>query len=198
MSDTPRAKSANCLALIHFILKERGPSTPNVCTGATQTGSSSVSKSSLASVRSNSLGRSRDSAVAASGAGGSLKRNVFGNQAARQSRPAVRLGSSRSFSSLNTSSLTAAPFTRSSRSLNRLDQRFAGEGAKKSRKWRVTEEGEVEDHFNLFLVKTSLSLFFLDAEAASQRGRMRESKAAGFGQLTSSEPKSRFALISSR
>lgn len=108
--------------------KERDPSTSNLGTGATQSGGSSASKTSLAHVRCNSLGRSRDSAVSGGEAGGSLKRNVLGNQAARQCRPAVRLSSSRSFSSLNASSLAAAPFMRSSRSLNRLDQRSAGEG----------------------------------------------------------------------
>lgn len=119
-----------CLLLIHFFpttfSKEKDLSTSTE-RPATQSGSS-TSRTSLTNSRSNSLGRSRDSAVSCSGAGASLKRNVFGNQATRQYSPAVRLSSSRSFSSLNTSSLTAAPFMRSSRSLNRLDQRSAGEG----------------------------------------------------------------------
>lgn len=46
----------------------------------------------------------------------------------RPSRPALRLCSSRSFSSLDTSSLTTVPFMRSSRSLNRLDRRATGDG----------------------------------------------------------------------
>ncbi|XP_019723805.1 trichohyalin [Hippocampus comes] len=41
----------------------------------------------------------------------------------RPSRPALQLCSSRSFSSLDTSSLTTVPFMRSSHSLNRLDRR---------------------------------------------------------------------------
>lgn len=108
-------------------LKERAPSASSERTGGAQSGGSTC-RTSLTNVRSRSLSRSRDSAASCSGAGGSLKRNVFGNQAARQSRPAVGLSSSRSFSSLNTSSLTAAPFMRNSRSLNRLDQRSTGEG----------------------------------------------------------------------
>ncbi|XP_047428735.1 early endosome antigen 1-like [Mugil cephalus] len=78
--------------------------------------------------RSNSLGsRGGDSAAAASKAGGSLKRGSLGPQPTGRgpgpSRPALRLCSSRSFSSLHTSSLSVAPFMRSSRSLSRLDQR---------------------------------------------------------------------------
>ncbi|XP_037544445.1 nuclear mitotic apparatus protein 1 [Nematolebias whitei] len=50
-----------------------------------------------------------------------------GQQAATKTsnpvKPAVHLRSSQSFSSLQSTSLTAAPFTRSSRSLSRLDQR---------------------------------------------------------------------------
>ncbi|XP_051905084.1 cingulin-like isoform X3 [Hippocampus zosterae] len=46
-----------------------------------------------------------------------------GPSSARPSRPALQLCSSRSFSSLDTSSLTSVPFMRSSRSLNRLDRR---------------------------------------------------------------------------
>lgn len=91
----------------------------------------SASKTSYG--RSNSLGgRGGDSAAAASRAGGSLKRGSLGPQPTRQapgpSRSALRLCSSRSFSSLSTTSLSVAPFMRSSRSLSRLDQRCARDG----------------------------------------------------------------------
>ncbi|XP_039680491.1 trichohyalin isoform X2 [Perca fluviatilis] len=98
-----------------------------------QTGSS-TSKTSITVGRSKSLSsRGSDSTASGSKAGGSLKRGSLshqGHQGTRQAsclaRPAFRLCSSRSFSSLHTSSLTAAPFMRSSRSLSRLDQRTTG------------------------------------------------------------------------
>ncbi|XP_075942831.1 uncharacterized protein LOC142945301 [Anarhichas minor] len=91
-----------------------------------------TSKPSVSCGRSNSLsGRGSDSTASGSKAGGSLKRGSLGHQgiraASRSARPALRLCSSRSFSSLHTSSLTAAPFMRSSHSLNRLDQRSTGD-----------------------------------------------------------------------
>lgn len=53
-----------------------------------------------------------------------------GRQSASQTfnpaKPALRLRSSRSFSSLRSTSLAAAPFMRSSRSLSRLDRRSPG------------------------------------------------------------------------
>ncbi|XP_077358821.1 uncharacterized protein LOC144004946 isoform X2 [Festucalex cinctus] len=58
----------------------------------------------------------------------------------RPSRPALQLCSSRSFSSLHTSSLTTAPFMRSSRSLNRLDQRATGDDSDVDRNAQVRKE----------------------------------------------------------
>ncbi|XP_042361617.1 trichohyalin-like [Plectropomus leopardus] len=92
-------------------------------------------KTSATHGRSHSLNsRGSESTASSNKAGGSLKRGSLGHQghqgtkpASRPSRPALRLCSSRSFSSLNTSSLTAAPFMRSSRSLSRLDQRATGD-----------------------------------------------------------------------
>ncbi|GLD75222.1 trichohyalin-like protein [Lates japonicus] len=94
---------------------------------------SSTSKPGVSCGRSNSLGsRGSDSTASGSKVGGSLKRGSLSHQGTRQAshpgRTALRLCSSRSFSSLHTSSLTAAPFMRSSRSLNRLDQRSTGQG----------------------------------------------------------------------
>ncbi|XP_068583969.1 early endosome antigen 1 [Cebidichthys violaceus] len=91
-----------------------------------------TSRPSVSCGRSNSLsGRGSDSTASGSKAGGSWKRGSLGHQgtrpASRTARPALRLCSSRSFSSLHTSSLTAAPFMRSSRSLNRLDRRPTGD-----------------------------------------------------------------------
>lgn len=128
--------SASALALFFSLLKE--PPTAPVSSGGKQAGSS-ASKTSVSYGRSNSLSsRGSDSAASGGKAGGSLKRGSLGHQGSaghqgtrqtsRPSRPALRLCSSRSFSSLHTSSLTAAPFMRSSRSLSRLDQRSTGDG----------------------------------------------------------------------
>ncbi|KAA8584951.1 hypothetical protein FQN60_003645, partial [Etheostoma spectabile] len=89
---------------------------------------SSTSKTNISVGRSKSLSsRGSDSTTSGSKADGSLKRGSQGaRQASRPARPAFRLCSSRSFSSLHTSSLTASPFMRSSRSLSRLDQRSTG------------------------------------------------------------------------
>ncbi|XP_029997475.1 early endosome antigen 1 isoform X3 [Sphaeramia orbicularis] len=97
-----------------------------------QTGNS-ASKSSAGSGRSNSVSSRGGDSTTGSKVGSSLKRSSTSQQsstghqstrpASRSSRPAIRLSSSRSFSSLHTSSFTAAPFMRTSRSLNRLDQR---------------------------------------------------------------------------
>uniref|UniRef100_A0A8P4K8Q1 Uncharacterized protein n=1 Tax=Dicentrarchus labrax TaxID=13489 RepID=A0A8P4K8Q1_DICLA len=96
----------------------------------------SKSRTIVAFGRSHSLS-SRGSDSTDSKAGGSLKRDSIshqgcvGHQGTRQGSrpagPALRLCTSRSFSSLHTSSLTAAPFMRSSRSLNRLDQNSTGD-----------------------------------------------------------------------
>ncbi|XP_019213636.1 plectin isoform X1 [Oreochromis niloticus] len=104
--------------------------------GGKQAGSS-VSKARVSSGRSSSLCRGSDLTAAVSKVGGSLKRGSLSHQgsaghpAARQAshtaRAGPRLCSSRSFSSLHTTSLSAVPFMRSSRSLNRLDQRSAGD-----------------------------------------------------------------------
>ncbi|XP_068434496.1 early endosome antigen 1 [Clinocottus analis] len=112
---------------------------------------SQTSKPSAGCGRSNSLSsRGSDSTASGSKAGGSWKRGSLGHQghqgtrpASRPARPALRLCSSRSFSSLHTSSLTAASFMRSSRSLNRLDQRPTGDGPSSQVKKQTTEEKEL-------------------------------------------------------
>ncbi|KAM7372213.1 hypothetical protein PAMP_009396 [Pampus punctatissimus] len=95
--------------------------------------------------------RGGDSVVTGSNVGGSLKRgslghqDCVGHQGTRQgshpARPALLLCNSRSFSSLHTSSLTAAPFMRSSRSLSRLDQRSIGDDSDNS---QVKKEQSIE------------------------------------------------------
>ncbi|XP_030590791.1 nuclear mitotic apparatus protein 1 [Archocentrus centrarchus] len=104
--------------------------------GGKQAGSN-ASKNSVSSGRSNSLGRGSDFTATVSKVGGSVNRGSLSHlgsvghpatkQASHTARAGPRLCSSRSFSSLHTTSLTAAPFMRSSRSLNRLDQRSAGD-----------------------------------------------------------------------
>ncbi|XP_069566380.1 early endosome antigen 1, partial [Brachyistius frenatus] len=111
--------------------KEPAALTVPVSSGSKPAGSSK-SKTSISYGRSNSLSsRGTDSTAADSKVGGSLKRGSLSRQAkgrpSHPNRPAHRLSSSRSFSSLNTTCLTAAPFMRSSRSLNRLDQRSTGD-----------------------------------------------------------------------
>lgn len=118
--------------------KEQASSTEPACNGGKQAGGS-MAKASISYARSNSFtSRASDSAANGNKAGGSLKRGSLGHQGStghqitkqvyRPARPASRLCSSRSFSSLHSSSLTAAPFKRSSRSLNRLDQRSTEDG----------------------------------------------------------------------
>ncbi|XP_042249440.1 trichohyalin [Thunnus maccoyii] len=111
--------------------KDLAALTAPASSGGKQAGSS-MSKPGISCGGSNSLS-SRDGDLVATGSktGGSLKRGTTGHQSTRQAshptRPAFRLCSSRSFSSLNTSSFTAAPFMRSSRSLSRLDRRSVGD-----------------------------------------------------------------------
>ncbi|XP_070703538.1 early endosome antigen 1 [Pempheris klunzingeri] len=116
--------------------KQPAASTLPVFSGGKQ-GGSSTSKTSLSCGRSSSLSsRGSDSTASGSKVGGSVKGGGLSNQGcaghqdtrqtSRPARPALRLSSSRSFSSLHTSSLTAASFMRNSRSLNRLDQRSTG------------------------------------------------------------------------
>ncbi|XP_072225680.1 uncharacterized protein [Leuresthes tenuis] len=89
----------------------------------------SVAKTSVSCGQSSSKGG--DSTASGSKFGGSRSSQSHpgsaGHQATRQAshpaRPTLRLRSSRSFSSLQATSLSAAPFMRSSRSLSRLDHR---------------------------------------------------------------------------
>ncbi|XP_035035639.2 trichohyalin isoform X2 [Hippoglossus stenolepis] len=101
--------------------------------GGKQAGSS-VSKPSVGCGRSNSQSsRGSDFTAGVGKVGGSLKRGSLGHHgsvghpgtgpAPQPGRPALRLCSSRSFSSLHTPSFKTAPFMRSSRSLSRLDER---------------------------------------------------------------------------
>ncbi|CAB1444652.1 unnamed protein product [Pleuronectes platessa] len=100
--------------------------------GGAQHPGSGVSKPSVGCGRSQS-GRGSDFTAGIAKVGGSLKRGSLGHHgsvgppgtgpAPQPRRPALRLCSSRSFSSLHTPSLKTAPFMRSSRSLSRLDQR---------------------------------------------------------------------------
>ncbi|KAK1878218.1 Myosin phosphatase Rho-interacting protein [Dissostichus eleginoides] len=104
---------------------------------ASSGGKQAASKTSVTYERSNSLGTrgsettASDNKAGANKAGVSLKRGSVVHQgpraASRPGRQALRLCSSRSFSSLQSSSLSAAPFMRSSRSLNRLDQTPTGD-----------------------------------------------------------------------
>ncbi|KAJ4931997.1 hypothetical protein JOQ06_010433 [Pogonophryne albipinna] len=104
---------------------------------ASSGGKQAASKTSVTYGRSNSLGTrgsettASDNKAGANKAGVSLKRGSVVHQgpraASRPGRQALRLCSSRSFSSLQSSSLSAAPFMRSSRSLNRLDQTPTGD-----------------------------------------------------------------------
>ncbi|KAM7386608.1 hypothetical protein PAMA_009289 [Pampus argenteus] len=122
--------------------QKKGGKDPAALTVPASSGSKSAgsrtSKPVLGCGRSNSPGsRGGDSVVTGSKVGGSLKRGSLGHQGcvghqgtrqrSHSARPALRLCSSRSFSSLHTSSLAAAPFMRSSRSLSRLDQRSTGD-----------------------------------------------------------------------
>lgn len=113
------------------LLKDTAALTVPVSSGGKQAGSS-TSKPSVTCGRSNSLNsRSGDLTSGGSKVSGSLKRGSLiqpTRPASHPARPAVRICSSRSFSSLHTSSFTAVPFMRSSRSLNRLDQRPTGDG----------------------------------------------------------------------
>ncbi|XP_077414989.1 uncharacterized protein LOC144044447 isoform X2 [Vanacampus margaritifer] len=111
--------------------KEASSLTVPVSSRGKQAGSGGA-KATLNGARSNSVSSSsdRDSKSAVT-----LKRSSHQGRgghwasrpSSRPSRPALRLCSSRSFSSLHTTSLTAAPFMKSSRSLNRLDQRAPGD-----------------------------------------------------------------------
>ncbi|XP_041868421.1 myosin phosphatase Rho-interacting protein-like [Melanotaenia boesemani] len=101
------------------------------CDGGKQTGSGAT-KTSVSCGRSSSLSsKGGDSTVTGSKFGGSRSSlshqggagHQVNRQASHPSKPALRLRSSRSFSSLQATSLSAAPFMRSSRSLSRLDQR---------------------------------------------------------------------------
>ncbi|XP_029292899.1 nuclear mitotic apparatus protein 1 [Cottoperca gobio] len=102
---------------------------------ASSGGKQADSKTSVSYGRSKSLGsRVSESTASISKAGDSLKRGSVSQQGhqstrrvSRPGRQALRLCSSRSFSSLQTSSLIAAPFMKSSRSLSRLDQRSTGD-----------------------------------------------------------------------
>lgn len=99
---------------------------------------SSASKPVVSCGRSSSQGSRGSDSAASAKVGGSLKRSSHSpqgsvapqgtRQASHPGRTALRLCSSRSFSSLHTRSLTAAPFMRSSRSLSRLDQRSTRQG----------------------------------------------------------------------
>ncbi|KAK5856476.1 hypothetical protein PBY51_008068 [Eleginops maclovinus] len=112
------------------------PAAVPACSGCKQ----AASKTSITYGRSKSLGSSdieltvSDNKAGGNKAGGSLKRgsvSLQGHQGpravSRPGRQALRLCSSRSFTSLQSSSISAAPFMRSSRSLNKLDQTSTGD-----------------------------------------------------------------------
>ncbi|KAL7378146.1 hypothetical protein ABVT39_009362 [Epinephelus coioides] len=134
MSKAPRWPETLVNSRTNKPAQEKGGKDPAASAVAASSGGkqASSSKTSVSGGRRNSL-NSKGSDLTASGskAGGSLKRGSLGHQGTRQSsrpaRPALRLCSSRSFSSLHTSSLTAAQFMRNSRSLSRLDQRPTGD-----------------------------------------------------------------------
>ncbi|XP_061568368.1 trichohyalin-like [Cololabis saira] len=111
--------------------KDFATSTVPACDGA-KASASSASKASVICRRSSSLSSRGDDSTASgskiSGSSGILSyQGGIGPQAKRQAshpaRPPPRWHSSRSFSSLQPTSLPVAPFKRSSHSLSRLDQR---------------------------------------------------------------------------
>ncbi|XP_071330126.1 early endosome antigen 1 [Trachinotus anak] len=131
--------------------KDLAALTAPVSSGGKQAGSS-TSKPSYG--RSSSLSsRGSDSTASDSKVGGSLKRSSLshrgsvGHQGTRQASHPGRplLCSSRSFSSLHTSSLTAAPFMRSSRSLNRLDQRSTGQDSDQAAPSSQVKKGQTSE-----------------------------------------------------
>lgn len=132
-SKSPNLKMQNLICLLHTFLKLSSglfaplPLWKNSAAGS---GGKQATKTSIHCGKSL---RGGDSAAAGSQgpAGGGVS---FGHRGGQQAatktsnpvKPALRLRSSQSFSSLQSTSLTAAPFMRSSRSLSRLDQRSPG------------------------------------------------------------------------
>ncbi|KAG7505016.1 hypothetical protein JOB18_021322 [Solea senegalensis] len=135
MSKTPRFLESQANSKTNASTQGRGAKdqlTVPLSTGGKHAGST-TSKSSVSCGRSNN----QSAPASVSKVGGSLKRSSLSHQTtvghrgsrhgSRTGKPSFRLCGSRSFSSLHTTSLTAAPFIRSSRSLSRLDQRPTGQ-----------------------------------------------------------------------
>ncbi|KAM9745522.1 uncharacterized protein ACNS7B_009826 isoform 2-T2 [Menidia menidia] len=125
-----------------------------VCDRVKQSGSS-VAKSSVSREKISTLtSKAGDSTASGSKFGGSRSRlshqSNVGHQATRHgslpARPTVRLRGSQSFSSLQASSLSAAPFMRSSRSLSRLDQRATDSDSSQVKRGQATGKKILDPH----------------------------------------------------
>ncbi|XP_035852839.1 trichohyalin-like isoform X2 [Sander lucioperca] len=155
-----------------------------------QTGRS-TSKTSISVGRSKSLSsRGSESTASGSKAGGSLKRGSLSHQdhqgtrqASRPARSAFRLCSSRSFSSLHTSSLTAAPFIRSSRSLSRLDQRSTGGDSDHAVSSSQVKKGQTAEKKAL-----NSGQLFSDEQIRDNKDQCHGNKAEKMKTSSSSEP----------
>ncbi|GAA6226132.1 trichohyalin-like [Lates japonicus] len=150
---------------------------------------SSTSKPGVSCGRSNSLGsRGSDSTASGSKVGGSLKRGSLSHQGTRQAshpgRTALRLCSSRSFSSLHTSSLTAAPFMRSSRSLNRLDQRSTGQDLDHAAPSSQVKKGQTSEK----KVTDTRRLSYSEEQSRDNKDQCRDDDAKKMKASSSSEP----------
>ncbi|KAM6905348.1 uncharacterized protein FYW49_015366 [Xenentodon cancila] len=146
--------------------KDFATSTVPACNGAKATASSAFKASVICGRSSSFSSRGGDSTASGSKTGGSRgilsHQGGIGPQAKRQAshpaRPPPRLHSSRSFSSLQATSLTAAPFMRSSRSLSRLDQRSPGNYSGQAGASSQVKKGQGNDRRTLDSGRLSSSL----------------------------------------
>ncbi|XP_034749170.1 cingulin isoform X2 [Etheostoma cragini] len=147
---------------------------------------SCTNKTNISVGRSKSLSsRGSDSTTSGSKADGSLKSGSQGSrQASRPARPAFRLCSSRSFSSLHTSSLTASPFMRSSRSLSRLDRRSTGGDSDHAVSSSQVKKGQTAEKRALY----SGQLFSSDEQIRDNKDQCHGDKADKMKTSSSSEP----------
>ncbi|XP_057716520.1 myosin-9 [Corythoichthys intestinalis] len=133
MSKAPRWPEVLANTKIHKPTQKKGgketSSLPVPVANRSKQADSTAAKITLNGGRSNSIsnGDGREGATLKRSSHQGREGLWVSRPSSRPSRPAPKLCSSRSFSSLHTSSLTTAPFMRSSRSLNRLDKRSAGD-----------------------------------------------------------------------
>nr|XP_057905252.1 trichohyalin isoform X2 [Doryrhamphus excisus] len=141
MSKAPRWPEAKGNKATHMKSVKEAPSLTVAVSSRGKQAGNTATKATFHGGRSNGLG---------SKTGVTLKRGNQQGSASRPTKPALQLCSSRSFSSLHTSALSAAPFMRSSRSLSRLDQRSTGDesdvvGANTPGKKRPFSENKILD-----------------------------------------------------